>query len=307
MGTNEADLHRIAAEQYGVWRRSQLRAGGVSWRAEKARIERGEWELVHGRVVRIAGAARTFLSRTMEMTLVLEGPASHRTAGAIYEVGGIRPGEIEISRPSGWSRPVPGAIIHRPRHLPDDDVTTFRGIPVTTPARTAHDLGAVVGPHVVKRAVEDIVNKRLASVEQLHEHLERWGTHGWGGTKALRMALATLDRQKVSLESNLEEELIKLLEREGFSGFKTQQNIVTPSEAPIGRVDVLFPKVLVVIEAFGFEWHSGRVDFVWDHRRRNELEAAGYIVLSFVWEDAVRPRAFLRVLRTVLAARGHAF
>lgn len=309
MGRNEdkAELPAVAAEQYGLWTRAQLRRAGVSWRAERRKVDLGEWEIVHGRVVRIAGSPRSFRSRAMEATLAFAAVVSHRTAAALYGIGGIRPTEIEVSRPTGWNGPVAGITIHRPRYLPDEDVVTFHGIPVTTPARTAHDLGAVVGPKTVKRAVEDIVNKRLASEAQLHEHLERWGVQGWGGTTALRMALATLDRQEVRLESDLEEELLKLLKREGISEFKTQQNIVSPSEAPIGRVDVLFPRHMVVIEALGYEWHSSLVDFLRDQRRRNELEAAGYVVLSFVWDDVARPRAFLRVLRAVLAARDSTF
>jgi very-short-patch-repair endonuclease len=305
--TNKAELPALADEQYGLWTRAQLRGAGVSWRAERRKVDLGEWEIVHGRVVRAVGATRSFRSRTMEATLAFDAVASHRTAAALYGVGGIRPAEIEISRMTGWNGPIAGVTIHRPRYLPDEDVVTFHGIPATSPARTTHDLGAVVGPRVVKRAVEDTINKKLASEAQLHDHLKRWGVRGWGGTSALRTALAALGGQDVSLESDLEEELLKLLTAQAISGFKTQQNIVTPGDIPIGRVDVLFPRQMVVIEALGYEWHSSLVDFLRDHRRRNELEAAGYIVLAFLWDDVARPRAFLRVLRAVLAARDSGF
>lgn len=302
MGTEERrqELAALAGEQYGIWTRAQVRAAGISWNQEQSKIQAGEWVLVHGRVLRNASTPNSYRRNVMEAALAFNAVASHRTAAALYGVGGIRPAEIEVSKVTGRGLTVPGVIVHRPRYLPDEDIATFHGIRVTTPARTAHDLGAVVGPKVVKRAVDDIINKQLGTFVQLQDHLVRWGRHGRGGTRSLRLGLAAFEQQGVTLESDLEEELVKLLEREGFEGFKTQQKIVTPAGAPIGRVDVLFPERKVVVEALGYEWHSSLVDFLRDNRRRNELEALGYTVIAFLWDDVLRPRAFVRVLRTAL-------
>ena len=50
-------------------------------------------------------------------------------------------------------------------------------------------------------------------------------------------------------------------------------------------------------------WHHNRESFVGDRRRRNQLQAAGWDVLNFTWEDyADRSGELCAVVAKALAA-----
>ncbi len=54
--------------------------------------------------------------------------------------------------------------------IPEEDVTTIDGIPVTKPARTLLDLAGTEPEHVVERCLDDALRRRLVSLS----FLERW-------------------------------------------------------------------------------------------------------------------------------------
>jgi very-short-patch-repair endonuclease len=69
----------------------------------------------------------------------------------------------------------------------------------------------------------------------------------------------------------------------------------------VGRVDLLLDGWLV-LEADGFEHHSGRDSYRNDRRRHNALVAAGYTLLRFSYEDVVHHEAEVaETIRCVLA------
>lgn len=71
----------------------------------------------------------------------------------------------------------------------------------------------------------------------------------------------------------------------------------------VGRVDMLLDGWLVV-EADGFQHHSGRQHYRADRRRANALAVRGYVLLRFSYEDIVhRPDYVSTTIRLVVARR----
>ena len=76
---------------------------------------------------------------------------SHRSAGALWLV--LRSRHLEVTV-NGQNRPKRGIRIHRSELAPDE-ITTVRGIPVTTVPRTLLDLATVLPPHQLERAINE--------------------------------------------------------------------------------------------------------------------------------------------------------
>lgn len=291
-------------DKYGLRRRRDLRAAGVSRRAEQRKVDAGDWEIVHNTVVRHADVPEAFRERVMQATLAYQAVASHRAAAALYGIGGIPPHVIEIS--TMVTRRVPAGsdiVLHRPAALPDEDIANWLGIPLTTPARTIHDLGAVVDEAVVRRAGRDGIRKQLVTIPQMEAQLDRWGGPGKGGTTALRRVLETFDHEEFVLHSDLEAKLRAILATIRIKERYVWQPRVRLIDRSVVHPDLLFPRRRLVIEALGHEFHSARPDFDRDHRRWNAMLASGYRVLFFLAADAERPTNFVSCLERLLAPK----
>src|SRR5256886_12739957 len=150
--TPDRMITKIAARQHGVVSRQQAIQAGFSRFAISRRLAAGQLKVVFPGVFAIPGVPDSPLQRFMAACLWAgDGAvASHRAAAWLWEIEGFTSAPVEISTTVGGSRAPKGVICHRVASLPPGDVTRRNGIPVTTPARTLLDLGAVAG----KRRVE---------------------------------------------------------------------------------------------------------------------------------------------------------
>lgn len=113
------------------------------------------------------------------------------------------------------------------------------------------------------------------------------------GSRALRRVVGASD---VRAESPLES-CLRLLA--GGLGELVLQVLI----GGVGRVDMVLDGWLV-LEADGFEFHSGRARYRDDRRRANALAEAGYVLLRFSYEDIVHhPERVVRTIDAVLARR----
>jgi len=160
--------------------------------------------------------------------------------------------------------------------IPEEDVTTIDGIPVTGPARTLLDLATVEGEDVVERCLDDALRRRLVSLK----FLERWLAdprrkrhRGAPVLQRLVAARATIG----ATESPLETQVLRLLRNAGLPT-PMLQYIVRDGGRFIARLDFAYPDDRVAIEADGFQYD--RVQEFDDERARgNEIEALGWHVL----------------------------
>lgn len=303
------DLRRcieLADEQHGLATREQIRNLGLSNYTIRSRIGRGEWEPFGKRVLRIGAAPDSWRQQVLALCLSIPGTvASHRSAGALYGLDGIRPREIELLTTSATT-PKTGLAgkIRRTNYLPDGDVVPMHGIPSTVPARTLLDLGGVVSPPTHLRAVEDALVRKLVTPAQLWEMLDRTGACGRPGTAALRSALTSLDMTRPPPESVLEKRCLSAIESAGLLRPRRQWWVTLTADWSV-RIDLAYPGQLIGIEADGFQFHSARPDFERDRLRQNALVARGWRILRFTSADAERPSRFLKDLSLLLSHPTH--
>jgi very-short-patch-repair endonuclease len=172
---------------------------------------------------------------------------SHGSAAVHW--GLLRPlaGPIEISIPThNGRRRRAGIRLHRRAGLVAADVTSHRGIPVTTPGRTVADLPGALSLRLARRA------RRQAEVFGLPLGPQ----HRSDGTR-----------------SDLERDFLRLCRRHALP--------LPEVNVRVGRwtVDFLWPDRRFVVETDSYLYHRGKVAFDDDHERDLGLRGLGYDVL----------------------------
>jgi hypothetical protein len=131
----------IAAGQLGLITRGQGIAAGVTDNQIKKRTRSGKWRRVRTGVFAVAGAPASWEQTVLAAVLAAgEGSvASHLCAAALHEFPDSMRVLPEVTVRPGRNPKTSGLRVHRPRLLPDHDVTTIGGIPATSYARTLVD------------------------------------------------------------------------------------------------------------------------------------------------------------------------
>ena len=164
------------------------------------------------------------------------------------------------------------------RKIPQELVVHRGPIRITCPALTAVDLAACA---VGGNAIDEALRTGAATLEQLWAAFAAQPDRP--GNSVRRMLLVD---SRDSPWSEGERELHRVLRAGGITGWRTNQSIKIGRKEYRG--DVLFEKLKVIAEVDGWEYHGTRDAFENDRRRRNELEAAGYLVLNFTWLQVTR-------------------
>jgi predicted transcriptional regulator of viral defense system len=177
-------MARLAVRQHAVFTGQQAQQVGMSRRQLDARLAKGIVVRVHRNVYRLAGSPPTHTQALMAATLATGGVVSHRAAAAHWGFRGCPPGPVEVLVAARRRPDIDGVTAHATTRLDPVDVTVREAVPVTTPARTLVDLGAVAPPEVVESAFEHALLHALVSyqwVERTLERLARQGRNGCGG------------------------------------------------------------------------------------------------------------------------------
>ncbi|MFY1673290.1 DUF559 domain-containing protein [Plantactinospora sp. WMMB334] len=161
------------------------------------------------------------------------------------------------------------------------DVTRFGGLPVTTPLRTAFDLGRKAPRTEAVVAVDALLNRRLVKPAALSDYLAEHP--GWPGVALLREVLGLAEPLS---ESPMETRLRLLLVDAGFPGPTVQHDVCDARGHFIGRVDLAYPRLRIALEYEG-DHHRERAHFRQDVARLNALRAAGWLVLRFTADDVL--------------------
>jgi hypothetical protein len=156
---------------------------------------------------------------------------SHQSAGALYEVTRYRGGPIHVSLTSPGPRTKErGIAVHRRSGLTAEDVTTHRGIPVTTIVVTLCDLATTLEDLALERAVNKADALDLIDPERLRTRLE--GDDRPGAARLRRL----LDRDTFVLtESELEQLFLPLVKRAGLPSPESQRRSRRTASTSTGR------------------------------------------------------------------------
>ena len=165
-----------------------------------------------------------------------------------------------------------GITVHRCA-LDRRDVTTQRGIRVTTPARALLDCTPRLSDEDLTRAVNDARHKRLSSPAALADVVSR--APGHPGARRLRPFAQTTQRPT---RSRFEDR---------FGPFCARYGLPTPMFNAVVcgfEVDALFAEERLIVELDSWEFHQDHGSFVNDRRRDVMTLAAGYATVRITWE-----------------------
>jgi hypothetical protein len=163
------ELNELAARQYAAFTTPQALQHGLSHRVLRHWQAEGRIAQRHPRVFIIAGSPQIW-EQSLTAAILAAGPAaavSHRPAARLW--GLLDDDTVEITVPRNRFCRLDGVVVHRSRDLADDHVIRWKGLPVTKPARTIVDLGAVLPPD----EVEDVLDRARPSASS------RWPA--WSG------------------------------------------------------------------------------------------------------------------------------
>ncbi|MGI9629114.1 MAG: type IV toxin-antitoxin system AbiEi family antitoxin domain-containing protein [Longimicrobiales bacterium] len=288
-----------AERQRGVVARRQLLGDGVPPNVIDRRLKSGWLRAIHRGVYRVGPFAA---SGSQEIAALLacgdRAALSHRTAATLWEFAPppSRAAPVDVISPSTIRGPSRGVRVHRVRVLDLTEVTTRRGLRVTTPPRTLVDFAATAKPAAVERALAQAERRGLATVNQMKrllvEHPYRRGN--------AKLAVALGLGGGPSLTRSEAEVLFLSLVRRAELPLPRTNVVVEGLE-----VDILWRRERLVVEIDGFAFHGGRAAFERDRERDVRLTAAGFRVIRVTWRQLKeRPEPFLVRLGRALAVKG---
>ncbi len=211
------------------------------------------------------------------------------SAAAVHGSKWIDPGlPAELYRRNG--KPVDGILIHRDE-LFDDELQLARGIPLTTPARTAFDLGRRPGRTVALTRVDALANATGVRPQAIEGLIERHA-----GTRGLRQLREVVELMDGGAESPQETRTRLVLVDAGLPRPQTQ--IVMDR----WRIDMGWEEFKVGVEYDGEQHWTDPLQHEHDIDRLAELLARGWLIVR-VSADMLRYRREVIVSRTCAALR----
>jgi hypothetical protein len=201
---------------------------------------------------------------------------SHRSAAVAWRVLPSGPRLVEVTTRSRAGLQQGTLRAHRNR-LASLDVTSLRGLPVTTLPRTLLDLAEIVPASELMRALDGAVRQRLYDRRAVEAVIAR--SPGRRGLKPLRAALLALHPGAALTRSAFERCVLPLLEAHAVP--RPEVNVRVAGY----EVDLLWRAERLVVELDGRAFHASPAAFRDDRRRDADLQAAGYRVLRFTWHQ----------------------
>jgi len=201
----------------------------------------------------------------------------------------------------------PLEIIHRNRNplsglrvrgdrIEDDEVVMVDGIPVTTPARTALDLGCWYPTDQAVAAIDALMRATDVKPTDVEMLAQRYPARR--GIRRARDALCLAD---VGAQSPKETWLRLVLIRARLPRPQTQIPVSDDFGDLLFYLDMGWEDVKVAVEYDGEQHRGDRWQYTWDIRRSEILERLGWVVIRVVAGD--QPVDIVRRVRAALARR----
>jgi very-short-patch-repair endonuclease len=258
---------RLAADQHGVVSRAQLLQAGLTPEAIKRRVRAGRLHPIHRGVYAVGHRVLTREGRWMAAVLAC-GPGaalSHATAAAAWD---LRRNDGLIHVTVRGSRKAPkGVRLHRSPALTPRDVTTLRGVPVTTPARTIVDLARTLTADDLEPIVDAADQRGLVDFQDL-EH---------ANPVSLKAVLRRYD--PAPTRSELERRFLRLCKKHRIA--RPETNVLIGGYL----VDFVWRDRRLIVEVDGYGYHRAPNRFERDRERDVALGIKGWRTLRFTWRQ----------------------
>jgi hypothetical protein len=204
--------------------------------------------------------------------------------------------DVPIELISSSARPQPGLVV-RNETLADDEITQVVRLPVTTPARTAYDLGRHLPRAQAIARLDALMRATPFSTEDVLLVAKRYP--GARGLRRLRAALPLMDGGAASPK----ETWLRLLLIDAGLPAPTTQIPVLNGYRPVAFLDMGWDEFKVAAEYDGDQHRSDRRQYVKDIRRHEVIGDRGWIVVRVIAED--RPHDVVERVHSALVRRGY--
>jgi hypothetical protein len=174
----------------------------------------------------------------------------------------------------------PSGIVTRRFTLFDDERQPFGAIAVTTPARTAFDVGRRGDLSTAVARLDSLA--RATGVTCSDVQAVAAGHPGSPGLRRLESALELVD---AGAQSPRETAIRLLLMRAGLPRPTTQIPVLDDRKHTVAYLDMGWERWMVAVEYDGDQHRTDRWQYVKDIRRIEMLERMGWIVIRVVAED----------------------
>ncbi len=154
-------LYELASEQFGYFTAAQARQWGVAPNTLVMMARRNALERLSHGVYRFVHFPASPLGQYMEASFwpgATRAVISHESALALYGVSDVSPARIHVSVPRKFRthRSVPRHLALHRADVPEGQVDTVEGIPVTTLERAIADCArAHLGPDLIGQAIDE--------------------------------------------------------------------------------------------------------------------------------------------------------
>jgi very-short-patch-repair endonuclease len=220
-----------------------------------------------------------------------EAALSYHSAAALWRLRSGEPAPIDVAAPRALASRE-GVRFHRAT-LPSDELTIRDGIPVTTVTRTLFDLGAVLSPRRLERALNEAEVLRLWDRLTLDDLLGRYARRP--GNRAVRAALRARRAGATVTRSALEERFLDLVDAHGLE--RPEVNALVEGM----EVDAVWRPARLAVELDGRAAHGTVRAFEADRERDRILQAQGWRVIRVTFRQLRdTPGAVVADLRRLL-------
>jgi Protein of unknown function (DUF559) len=170
-------------------------------------------------------------------------------------------------------------LLVRTDRVADDEIMTVRGIPVTTPARTAFDIGRYVERPDALGRLDALHRAAPFRAEDVEDLIARYGPVR--GVCQLRELMPLVDAGAASLKESW---LRLLLVDCGLPVPETQIPVFDGGE-PFAYLDMGWRDLKLAVEYDGDQHRTDRLQYVRDLRRLPKVEKLGWQVIRIINED----------------------
>jgi very-short-patch-repair endonuclease len=262
----EALIAAIADAQHGVVTRTHLLDAGFSSAQIDGRIRARHLNRVHQGVYAVGHRVLTTEGRWMAATLATGGVLSHATAAAAWDLRRSASALIHVTIAGDTGRARRQNVrVHRSTTLTPAEMTVWRDIPITTPARTIIDLARTLKGRALEQLVDLADQRGLIDFDHLRQ----------ANSASLQAVLRTYS--PAPTRSELEERFLRLCDDHGLPRPETNTRIEGI------EVDFAWRDRRLIVEVDGYAYHRSPASFERDRERDVTLTVAGWCVLRFTW------------------------
>jgi putative AbiEi antitoxin of type IV toxin-antitoxin system len=288
--TVEQEMARIASGAHGVVTRVELLRAGVTEAEIKQRLRTGALLREHPGVYRVGHRAPSLEARYLAAVLACGDGARLSGRAAAHLLGllkGVAPAPVVTAR---TQRRIKGVQTRRSRRMHPNDAWTWRGIPITTVARTLVDVAGELTLDDLARACHEAGVRHGTTPAAVERVLARHPKSP--GAAKLRQVM----RGDVHVTlSKLEARFLALLREAGL--------MLPQTNRPAGgrRVDCRWPEQRLTVELDSYRYHHSRHAWEQDRRREREARARGDEFRRYTYGDVFeRPALMLGELRALV-------